>query len=63
MKYDMLNRIGAANWAPIDHNSNIISALAMLIYQIGTQVRINFGEYFFERKMKHVVHDIMSLSD
>ncbi|XP_057425844.1 uncharacterized protein LOC130719229 [Lotus japonicus] len=53
VKYAILNRIGAANWAPTTHNSDISSGLAKLIYLIGTKAQFDFGEYVFAQTMKH----------
>ncbi|XP_057443586.1 uncharacterized protein LOC130735691 [Lotus japonicus] len=53
VKYAILNHIGAANWAPTTHNSDISSGLAKLIYLIGTKAQFDFGEYVFAQTMKH----------
>lgn len=34
VKYDVLNNIYVANWAPTNHNSSITPALAKPIFQI-----------------------------
>lgn len=36
VKCSIFNRICASDWAPTNHNSSITSALAKLIFQIGT---------------------------
>ncbi|XP_057422398.1 uncharacterized protein LOC130716211 [Lotus japonicus] len=53
VKYAILNRIGAANWAPTTHSSDVSSGLAKLIYLVGTQTQFDFGEYVFAQTMKH----------
>ncbi|XP_057443996.1 uncharacterized protein LOC130736167 [Lotus japonicus] len=53
VKYAILNRIGAANWAPTKHASNVSSGLAKLIYLIGTHAQIDFGSFVFEQTMRH----------
>lgn len=52
VKYAVLNRIGATNWAPTNHSSCITIALAKLIFQIGTKAKLNFGEYVFKQTIK-----------
>lgn len=54
VKYDILNRIGSSNWAPTNHNSSITSALAKLFFKIGSEAKLNFGDYVFEKTMKQV---------
>lgn len=54
VKYDVLNRIGVTNWAPINHNSSITPALAKLIFKFGTKSKLNFRNYVFNQTMKHV---------
>ncbi|MCH93110.1 envelope-like protein, partial [Trifolium medium] len=49
----ILNRIGAANWAPTNHGSGITPQLAKLIYLIETKGKLNFGEHVFNLTMKH----------
>ncbi|MCH85828.1 envelope-like protein [Trifolium medium] len=53
VKYAILKRIGAANWAPTTHESGITPMLAKLIYLIGTKGNLNFGEYVFNLTMKY----------
>ncbi|KAK2402065.1 hypothetical protein QL285_051615 [Trifolium repens] len=53
VKYAILNRIGAANWAPTNHGSGITPMLAKMIYLIGTKKKINFGDHVFNQTMKH----------
>ncbi|KAK2356929.1 hypothetical protein QL285_094246 [Trifolium repens] len=53
VKYAILNRIGAANWAPTNHGSGITPMLAKMIYLIGTNKKINFGDHVFNQTMKH----------
>jgi hypothetical protein len=53
VKYAILNRFGAANWAPTNYGSCITPLLAKLIYLIGTKRSLNFGEHVFNLTMKH----------
>ncbi|KAK2369594.1 hypothetical protein QL285_082716 [Trifolium repens] len=53
VKYAILNRIGAANWAPTNHGSGITPTLAKMIFLIGTKKKINFGDHVFNQTMKH----------
>jgi len=45
MKYAILNRIGAANWIPTTHSSDIATSLAKFIYVVGTKTNMDFGRY------------------
>lgn len=47
VKFSIVNRIGVANWAPINHNSGITTSLTKLTYHIGIMVEFDFGEYVF----------------
>jgi hypothetical protein len=47
VKYAILNRIGAANWVPTTHSSNIATNMAKLIYSIGTKTKMNIGAFIF----------------
>lgn len=62
VKYDILSSIGAVNRTPTNHNFGITTTLAKLIFQIGTNTRLNFGEYVFEQTMKHVDSFVVKLS-
>ncbi|KAK2354968.1 hypothetical protein QL285_092426 [Trifolium repens] len=53
VKYAILNRIGAANWAPTNHGSGITPMLAKVIFLIGTKKKLNFGDHVFNQTMKH----------
>ncbi|KAK2382168.1 hypothetical protein QL285_069716 [Trifolium repens] len=53
VKYAILNRIGAANWAPTNHGSGITPMLAKMIFLIGTKKKLNFGDHVFNQTMKH----------
>ncbi|XP_057432573.1 uncharacterized protein LOC130725353 [Lotus japonicus] len=53
VKYDILNRIGAAKWPPTKHASNVSYVLAKLIYLIGTHAQIDFGTFVFDQTMRH----------
>jgi hypothetical protein len=53
VKYVILNRIGAANWVPTTHSSDVATNMAKLIYSIGTQTKINIGTFSFEQTLRH----------
>src|ERR1044072_678631 len=53
VKYAILHKISAANWAPTSHTSNINASLARLLFAIGTKSKIDFGSYVFEKTLKH----------
>ncbi|WJX77468.1 hypothetical protein P8452_60775 [Trifolium repens] len=53
VKYAILNRIGAANWAPTNHGSGITPMLAKMIFLIGTKKKLNFGDHVFNQTVKH----------
>ncbi|KAK2378168.1 hypothetical protein QL285_078752 [Trifolium repens] len=53
VKYAMLNRIAATNWAPTTHSSDVATELGRLIFAIGTHKRINLGKFIFDQTMKH----------
>src|ERR1044072_10039750 len=41
VKYEILHKIGAANWAPSSHTSSVLVSLARLIYAVGTKSAID----------------------
>ena len=53
VKYAILNRIGAPNWVPTTHSSDIATGLSKFIYAIGTKTKIDIGRYVFDQTMKH----------
>jgi hypothetical protein len=53
VKYAILNKIGAANWAPTTHGSGITLLLANLIFRIGTKGKLDFREHVFSLTMRH----------
>jgi len=57
MKYVVLNRIGAANWVPTTHSSDIATGLARFIYAIGTKTKMDIGRYVFDQTMRHAKTD------
>ena len=48
VKYAILHKIGAANWAPSSHTSSVPASMARLIYAVGTKSPMDFGAYGFE---------------
>ncbi|XP_050908037.1 uncharacterized protein LOC127121622 [Lathyrus oleraceus] len=61
VKYAILQRIGAANWVPTNHTSNITTGLSKFIYIVGTKTNFDFGSYFFEQTMKHVTSFVVKM--
>jgi hypothetical protein len=61
VKYTILNRIGAANWVPTTHISDIATGLAKFIYAVGTKVRMDFGRYIFDQTIRHAKTDVVRL--
>lgn len=53
VKYDVLHRIEAANWIPINHTSTIAIGLGKFIYIVGTKTKFDFVSYVFEQTLKH----------
>ncbi|XP_050896175.1 uncharacterized protein LOC127102898 [Lathyrus oleraceus] len=51
---EIVNRIGAANWVPTNHTSNIATGLGKFIYIVGTKSNFDFAAYVFYQTMKHV---------
>jgi hypothetical protein len=47
VKYAILHKIGASNWAPSSHTSSVSANMARLIYAVGTSSPIDFGAYVF----------------
>lgn len=47
VKYDVLHKIGAANWVPTNHTSNIATGLGKFIYIVGARSKFDFGSYVF----------------
>lgn len=48
LKYAVLHRIGATNWVPTNHTSNIATGLGKFIYIVGTKKLFDFESYVFE---------------
>jgi hypothetical protein len=61
VKYAILNRIGAANWVPTTHSSDIATSLAKFIYVVGTKTKLDFGRYIFDQTVKHAKTDVVRL--
>jgi hypothetical protein len=57
MKYAVLNRIGAANWVPTTHSSDIATGLARFIFAVGTNTKMDIGRYVFDQTMRHAKTD------
>ena len=50
VKYAILHKIGAANWAPSSHTSSVSASMARLLYAVGTKSHMNFGAYVFDQR-------------
>jgi len=61
VKYAILNRIGAANWVPTTHLSDIATSLAKFICGIGTKTKLDYGRYIFDQTVKHAKIDAFKL--
>jgi len=61
VKYVILNRIGAVNWVPTTHASDIATGLAKFIYVVGTKTKLDFGRYIFDQTVKHDKTDVVRL--
>jgi hypothetical protein len=57
VEYAILNRIGAANWVPTTHTSDIATRLVKFIYAVGTRVKMDFGKYIFDQTVRHAKTD------
>ncbi|KAK2452073.1 hypothetical protein QL285_011072 [Trifolium repens] len=53
IKYDILNRIGAANWVPTTHSSTIAISLAKFVYVVGTGANVDYGALIFDQIVEH----------
>ncbi|XP_050893234.1 uncharacterized protein LOC127098629 [Lathyrus oleraceus] len=53
IKYDILHKIGAANWVPTNHISTIANTLGRFIFAVGTKVKFDYGRYMFDQIIKH----------
>lgn len=61
MKYVVLNRIGAANWVPTTHSSDIATGLARFAFDGGAKTKMDIGRYVFDQTMRHVKTDVVKL--
>ena len=57
----MLNKIGAANWVPTTHSSDIATCLGRFIYAVGTRTKMDNGRYVFDQTMRHAKSDAVKL--
>ncbi|MCH93305.1 envelope-like protein, partial [Trifolium medium] len=53
VKYALLNRIGAVNWVPTSHSSDVATSLGRFIYAVGSKTKFDFSSYIFEQTVKH----------
>ncbi|XP_050919665.1 uncharacterized protein LOC127137234 [Lathyrus oleraceus] len=45
VKYAILHKIGATNWVPTNHISNIANTLGRFIFAVGTKVKFDYGSH------------------
>src|ERR1044072_3464319 len=55
VKYAILHKISAANWAPTSHTSTINASLVRLLFAIGTKSKLDFGSYVFQQSLLFLV--------
>ncbi|XP_050909682.1 uncharacterized protein LOC127123514 [Lathyrus oleraceus] len=48
VKYDILHKIGVANWVPTNHISTIANTLGRFIFAVRTKVKFDYGRFMFE---------------
>jgi len=61
VKYAILNMIGAANWVPTTHSSDITTSLVKFIYVKGTKTKVDYGKYIFDHTVKNAKTDVVKL--
>ncbi|XP_050909457.1 uncharacterized protein LOC127123264 [Lathyrus oleraceus] len=61
VKYDILHKIGAANWVPTNHISTIANTLGRFIFVVGTKVKFDYGRFMFEQIIKHATTNAVKL--
>ena len=62
VKYAILNRIGAVNWVPTTHSSDVTTGLGKFIYDVGSKSKMDFSTYIFAQTMKHTKTDAIRFS-
>ncbi|XP_050915304.1 uncharacterized protein LOC127130317 [Lathyrus oleraceus] len=61
IKYAILHKIGAANWVPTNHISNIANTLGRFIFAVGTKVKFDYGRFMFEQIIKYTTTNAVKL--
>ncbi|XP_050889571.1 uncharacterized protein LOC127094841 [Lathyrus oleraceus] len=61
VKYDILHKIGAANWVPTNHISNISNTIGRFIFAVRTKVNFDYGRFMFEQIIKHATTNAIKL--
>ncbi|XP_050909139.1 uncharacterized protein LOC127122908 [Lathyrus oleraceus] len=61
VKYDILHKIGAANWVPTNHISTIANTLGRFIFVVGTKVKFDYGRFMFDQIIKHATTNAIKL--
>ncbi|XP_050876655.1 uncharacterized protein LOC127080377 [Lathyrus oleraceus] len=61
VKYAILHKIGAANWVPTNHISNIANTLGWFIFAVGTKVKFDYGRFMFDQIIKHATTNAVKL--
>ena len=57
MKYAILNRIGADNWVPTTHSSNIATNLQSSSMPLEQKTKMDLGRYVFDQTVMHAKTD------
>lgn len=62
IKYVILHKIGISNWVPSTHASTTSTSLGNIIYIFGTGMKVNVGEFVFNRLLHHVDTFVIHIS-
>ncbi|TYK07258.1 flocculation protein FLO11-like [Cucumis melo var. makuwa] len=54
VKYAILHWIGISNWIPSTYASTISTSLGHFVYLVGTEVKVNVGEFIFNHLLRYV---------
>lgn len=47
-KYSILHKIGMCNWVPTTNHLDVSTELVVLLYRVGTNSPLNFGQMIFD---------------
>ena len=54
IKYEILHKIGIANWFPSSHASSVFAALGTFLYQICNDNKVDTGAFIYNQLLRHV---------